>query len=115
VYVSLFVPLTTPAIALVSLALLGGYYSATDGVLTAMAAGALPAAASGSGLALLATSTNVARLIASILFGLLWTSLGVDAATATYLIALLAAIAGAALVMFAADRRQAVPVRVTLN
>ena len=39
------------------MALLGGYYAATDGVLAALASGILPSAPRGSGLALLATAT----------------------------------------------------------
>jgi len=38
-----------------------------------MTAAVLPRSHSGSGLAVLATTTNVARLVASIAFGWLWT------------------------------------------
>lgn len=56
--------------------LLGIYYAATDGVLTAMVAAGLPRESTGSGLAIFATATNVARLLASVLFGLVWTESG---------------------------------------
>jgi MFS family permease len=70
---------------LVCLALLGAYYAATDGVLMALASPALPAELRTSGMALLTTATSVARLLASVVFGALWTVSGVEAATAVYL------------------------------
>jgi hypothetical protein len=85
--------------ACVTLALLGGYYAATDGVLTALAAGVLPAQHRGSGLALLATSTNVARLLASIIFGWMWTMYGVQSAIGISLVGLTVAIGGTVLIM----------------
>jgi MFS family permease len=87
------------AVAVVAVVLLGAYYSATDGVLTAMAAAALPKSHSGSGLALLATATNVSRLCASVAFGWLWSTAGVTSATSVYAAALAAAIVGASLVL----------------
>jgi MFS family permease len=82
------------AMACLTLALLGGYYAATDGVITALAAGVLPAHHRGSGLALLATSTNVARLLASVAFGWMWTVYGVESAIAISLLGLIAAMGG---------------------
>jgi MFS family permease len=87
------------ALAAVAIALLGAYYAATDGVLTAMAAATLPRSHSGSGLALLATATNFSRLCASIVFGWLWSTAGVTSATLTYAGLLAAAIVGASLVL----------------
>jgi MFS family permease len=79
--------------------LLGFFYAATDGVLTAMAAAALPMEHSGSGLAVLATATNLARLAASVTFGLLWSHAGIGPATVCYLLALAVAILGAYFVL----------------
>ncbi len=45
-----------------------------------------------SGLALLATATGLARLLASVLFGALWTWGGVQSAVILYLVALAVAI-----------------------
>ena len=87
------------AVACLTLALLGGYYGATDGVLTALAAGVLPQQHRGSGLALLSTSTNVARLLASVAFGWMWTVYGVQSAVGISLLGLTLAIGGAALLM----------------
>ncbi|HEY4301797.1 MAG TPA: MFS transporter [Candidatus Didemnitutus sp.] len=68
--------------------LLGLYYAATDGVLTAMVAAGLPRESTGSGLAIFATATNVARLLASIAFGYLWMEEGNRPAILIYLSAL---------------------------
>ena len=76
--------------------LLGVFYAATDGVLTAMAAAALPSSHSGSGLAVLATASDLARLTASVLFGFLWSLAGSTHATIYYLLALAVAITAAA-------------------
>jgi MFS family permease len=66
------------------LALLGLYYAATDGVLMALASATLPAPLRGSGLALLVTSTSLGRLLASILFGMIWTWYDVETAIAVF-------------------------------
>jgi MFS family permease len=83
----------------VYLVLLGLYYAATDGVLMALASATLPPPLRGSGLALLVTSTSLGRLLASILFGMIWTWYDVETAIAVFAIALCTAIvlAGAAL------------------
>jgi MFS family permease len=104
VYVTLLAPIASVALAVVSLVLFGAYYAATDGVLTAMAAAVLPPSASGTGLSLLATATNVSRLAASVLFGLLWTSVGIGAATVAYVAALAVAIVAAIVVLVRAER-----------
>src|SRR3954469_1023910 len=91
-YVSLLLPTGSVIAAIVALALLGAYYAATDGVLTAMAATVLPHETTGSGLSLLATATNVSRILASVLFGVLWTYAGVNTATAFYFCGLAVAI-----------------------
>src|SRR6185436_12467805 len=59
-----------------SLALLGTYYAATDGVLSATAAEFLPPALRSSGLAIVQTALAGGRVISSLLFGLLWTVTG---------------------------------------
>ena len=77
------------------LALLGGYYAATDGVLMAMGSTHIAPELRGSGLALLGTATSVSRLVASLAFGALWTVAGLPLAIAVFGGALLIA-AGAA-------------------
>jgi len=92
VYVSLLVPWTASWQIAVDLILLGAYYAATDGVLMALASALLPPAQRASGMALLITGTNLARLAGSVLFGLLWTWRGVGFAVALSLVALAAAV-----------------------
>jgi MFS family permease len=65
---------------------LGLFYAATDGVLAAMAAAVLPKAQLGSGLAVVATATSLARLAASVAYGFLWVRGGIPLATGCYLV-----------------------------
>ena len=73
--------------------LLGTFYAATDGVLTAMASALLPEEVRGTGLAALVTATSTGRMLASILFGALWTAFGYEAAVAAFVVVLLSALA----------------------
>jgi hypothetical protein len=72
------------AVVFVSLLLLGAYYAATDGVVVAAACAMVPAAQRGNGLALITTAISAARLVASVAFGWLWTTLGRDAAIVVF-------------------------------
>jgi hypothetical protein len=65
----------------------------------ALASGTLPGALRGSGLALLVTSTSLGRLLASILFGTLWTWYDVETALAVYAIGLVLAMTLAAVAL----------------
>jgi MFS family permease len=76
----------------VSLLLFGTYYASTDGVLMAMASDGLAADVRASSLAFLTTATSVAALLASVLFGALWTWLGVESTTRLFLVGLVAAL-----------------------
>lgn len=58
------------------MALLGAHYAATDGVLAALASSILRKAHLTTGLAIVGTTTGLARLLASSLFGALWTWYG---------------------------------------
>jgi MFS family permease len=78
------------------LILLGLYYAATDGVLMALASATLPPALRGSGLALVVTATSLGRLLASILFGTIWTWQNVDTAIVAFGIGLVISMAFAA-------------------
>jgi intracellular septation protein A len=88
----------------IAVVLFGIYYAATDGVLAAMAAAVLPQQHSGSGLAVLATASNLSRLGASIIFGVLWSFAGIGQATLLYLLALVVAIAAAFAILSRAQR-----------
>jgi MFS family permease len=84
VYAVLMLPSIGVAHAVLCLVLLGGYYAATDGVLAAMTGALLPQQMCGSGLALLATASNTARLAASVVFGWIWAARGVSSALAVF-------------------------------
>jgi len=70
--------------------LLGTYYAATDGVLMAMASSAVPPRCRTSGLALVGTTTSLTRLIAAVVFGLLWVRVGAADAVGVFIVALCA-------------------------
>ena len=99
VYAALLLPLGGWPLLVAALGLLGAYYAATDGVLMALGSAVVPDEVRGSGLALLRTATSMARLLASVLFGALWTLWGIDAAIACFALALAAATAVAAVVL----------------
>jgi MFS family permease len=85
VYTSLLMPsVGVVEVGLVLLAL-GAYYAATDGVLSAAASGLVPEERVGSALGLLVTSTSLAKLAASVMFGLLWTAAGLRPAVLVFL------------------------------
>jgi predicted MFS family arabinose efflux permease len=99
VYASLLAPSAgLPALA-IALALVGASYAATDGVLAALASSTLDEDVRGSGLAVITTATNLARFLASVGFGALWTFAGLNTAVLTCGIALVAAILVTALVL----------------
>jgi MFS family permease len=99
VYAALLLPLSGWLVLVVALGLLGAYYAATDGVLMALGSAVVPDELRGSGLALLGTASSVARLVASLLFGALWTLWGTDVAVIWFGVGLLAAIALASLLL----------------
>ena len=99
VYAALLLPLGGWLLLVAALGLLGAYYAATDGVLMALGSAVVPDEVRGSGLALLGTATSIARLVASLLFGALWTLWGIHAAMSWFGIALVAAMALAALLL----------------
>jgi len=76
------------------LVLLGAYYAATDGVLMALASATLPPSHLASGIALLTTAVALARLLAAILFGALWSRGGPGLAVAGFGLGLAVAILG---------------------
>ena len=79
-YGILLVPQVNYPIAVLMLILLGSYYAATDGVLMALASRVLPTHLRTTGLALLTTGTGLARLLASTLYGIVWSWFGAERA-----------------------------------
>ncbi|MFG2981930.1 MFS transporter [Streptomyces sp. NPDC048258] len=71
----------------------GGFYAATDGVLMAAAAAAVPAEHRGGGLALVQTGQALARFAAALGFGAAWTFWGPRPALAVAAVLLAAAVA----------------------
>jgi MFS family permease len=99
VYATLLLPGAGWPLLVAALGLLGAYYAATDGVLMAMGSAVVPDELRGSGLALLGTATSVARLVASLLFGALWTLWSIHAAVVAFAVALVAAMALASVLL----------------
>jgi len=99
VYALLVGPVDGWFLLVASLALLGTYYAATDGVLVAMGSAIIPEDVRGSGLAFLRTATSGARLLASLLFGALWSVWSFDAAIVCFGAGLIVACAAAALLL----------------
>ncbi|MQS14571.1 MFS transporter [Streptomyces kaniharaensis] len=81
------------------LVLHGAFYAATDGVLAAAAADAVPAEQRGAGLALVGTGQALARFACSLLFGALWSAVGGTTALAWSAGALALCVLGAAAVL----------------
>lgn len=79
-YGTLLLPHMNFLLAALMLILLGSYYAATDGVLMALASRVLPAHLRTTGLALLTTGTGLGRLLASTLYGTLWSWFGAERA-----------------------------------
>lgn len=92
VYATLLLPATGVPMLIGCLVLLGISAAATDGVLMAVTSTTLPDHLRASGLAMLTTATSLARLLASVLFGAIWTVGGVELAVTIFLTALLVAI-----------------------
>jgi MFS family permease len=88
VYGVLLLPALGPVEFACCLLLLGAYYAATDGVLMALASTTLPSGMLTSGLAMLTTATAVARVVAAVLFGALWSWGGPESTLAVFMVGL---------------------------
>ena len=104
IYLLLLVPQLAPLGVGAVLILLGGYYAATDGVLPALVSAVLPPHLRGSGLGLVATAVALARLVASVAFGWLWSTWGGPAALAIFAAAMPLAMAASAWALRHAER-----------
>ena len=91
------------------LGLLGTYYAATDGVLMALASQVIPDELRSSGLAWITTVTTVAKLGASLIFGVAWRFWGPSGAVSSFLAALAIVVPVAMLVLLRPSRREEVP------
>ncbi|MCW2540855.1 MAG: major facilitator transporter [Frankiales bacterium] len=88
------------------LVMLGSYYAATDGVLAAIAGQLVPPAIRTSGIATAQTVLAMARFVASLGFGLLWTTMGRVPALHLMIWLLIAAIPIAAFMLRGLDRSE---------
>jgi MFS family permease len=86
---------------------LGGYFAATEGVMTALAGALLPEKLQASGIGILITVVSLGRLVSSVAFGALWFAIGLQSAILIFAAALLAAIAIAAPLLLRAQRAPA--------
>ncbi|MGN6326421.1 MFS transporter [Pseudolysinimonas sp.] len=75
-YVSAALPFTGAAATVVTIACLGAYYAATDGVLPALATQFVPASSRGTGIAAAQTVVAIARFVSAAGFGVLWFAVG---------------------------------------
>ncbi|MEV4513303.1 MFS transporter [Dactylosporangium sp. NPDC049525] len=80
-YALLFGPLGGWPLLVLTLALHGLFYAATDGVLVAFAGPVLPARLRTTGIALIQTGQALAYLLSSVLFGLAWQAWGPESAS----------------------------------
>lgn len=93
VYLTLLLPSVGYGEMLLCLVLFGAYYAATDGVLMALTSAVLPADRQSSGLALVTTATSLARLLASVLFGAIWSYYSLEVAVWVQVVGIVAALA----------------------
>jgi MFS family permease len=76
---------------IVCLIALGGYFAATEGVMTALAGALLPEELQASGIGILITVVSLGRLLSSVAFGALWFAIGLQDAVLIFAAALLLA------------------------
>lgn len=98
VYLTLLFPSADYVMLGGALLLFGAYYAATDGVLMAMASAVLPAELRTTGIAVLTTIVSLCRLVASVLFGALWTWWSMQMAALLFTVGMIVALAVAAAV-----------------
>lgn len=79
-YVVAALPAAGPALTIACLLLLGAFYASTDGILAAIAAHVTPAEARATGIAAAQTVVALTRLVSATGFGLLWFTIGREAA-----------------------------------
>jgi MFS family permease len=87
-------PASGLALQIGCLLLLGLYYAGTEGVLMALASLVVPAEKRTTGLAVVATSVGVGKLLSSVFFGWMWQTYGTQTSIAVFAATLLAAMIG---------------------
>jgi MFS family permease len=89
---------------IVCLIALGGYFAATEGVMTALAGAVLPEKLQASGIGILITVVSIGQFVSSLAFGALWFAIGLQSAVLIFAAALALAILVAAPLMWRAQR-----------
>jgi MFS family permease len=89
---------------IVCLIALGGYFAATEGVMTALAGAVLPEKLQASGIGILITVVSIGQFVSSLAFGALWFAIGLQSAVLIFAAALALAIAVAAPLLWRAQR-----------
>lgn len=105
VYLVLGYATLTTTIVIVAIALLGGYWAATDGVVPALASSLVGPEVRATGIAFVTVVIAAARVVATIVFGVVWTQLGMQAALTGFAIALVVALVAVSYVWATAWRR----------
>ena len=90
-----------------TLALFGLYYAATDGVLAAIASALLPPDLRATGLSVVTTVSGLSRLVASIVFGALWTMTDIHTAVVVYTVGLSAVLPAVAILVLRSRPKEA--------
>jgi hypothetical protein len=98
-YALLLLPFPGAGVLVGCTLLVGAYYADTDGVPMALAAAMLPRLRLATGLASLTTVTSIARFLAAVLFGALWSWQGPEYAVGAFGAGLLGATLLAALLL----------------
>jgi MFS family permease len=94
-------------VMILCLVALGGYFAATEGVITALAGALLPEDLQASGIGMLITVVSIGRLLSSLAFGALWFAAGLQSAVLVFGVALALAIAAALPLLRRAQRSPA--------
>jgi len=89
---------------IVSLIALGGYFAASEGVLSAIAGAVLPEDLQASGMGILTTVVSIGNLLSSLLFGALWLAIGLQQAVIVFALALALALLIAAPLLLRSQR-----------
>jgi MFS family permease len=107
VYGLLLSPVGTAGLLLALLAL-GGYFAATEGVVTALAGAILPEKLQATGIGMLITVVSIGKLVSSLAFGALWLALGLQSAVLVFALALAGVLAIATPLLMRLQREPAI-------
>lgn len=104
VYAALLAGSLGYASLILCLVALGGYFAATEGVMTALAGAVLPEKLQASGIGILITVVSIGRFISSLTFGALWLEIGLQNAALAFGVALALALLVAAPLLVRSQR-----------